>query len=285
MDEVDLNLRSATQTDRSRLSNLVHFGAYMHQHMDWKPALDWIGSRPYLILENKGEILATLACPPELQDIAWIRLFAVSPLINMRQAWDLLWEAAVSEYSEQKPIHIAAISTQNWFNELLANSSFTNTDDVIVLTWESGQTLPTPMVTNIEIRPMFHEDLGIVEEIDHDAFGSIWKNSRESLLLAFQQSTIASVAEYNNEIVGYQFSTTSMMGGHLARLAVRSTMQGKGIGYYIVHDLINQFANQGVRHVTVNTQKNNSTSLALYHKAGFSVTGETYRVYQHTIDL
>jgi ribosomal protein S18 acetylase RimI-like enzyme len=127
------------------------------------------------------------------------------------------------------------------------------------------------------------EDLKIIEKIDHESFGPVWKNSLESLELAFQQSILASVAELGNEIVGYQYSTSSAMGVHLARLAVKTSVQGKGIGYLLVHQLLHQFRKQGVRHVTVNTQQNNVASLALYSKAGFTITGESYRVYQHNI--
>jgi ribosomal protein S18 acetylase RimI-like enzyme len=283
MNGTDTILRSATYSDRSRLANLVHFGAYLHQHLDWKPALDWIGNKPYLLLEKKGEILAALACPPELKDVAWIRLFAVSPLINLNEAWNLLWKAAVQEFSEGCRIQIAAISMQDWFNAVLANSSFEEIDAVVVLLWEHMARIPNPSAKKIELRPMYYEDLETIAAIDHDAFDSIWKNSLESLQLAFQQSSIASVALYEGESVGYQFSTNSVMGGHLARLAVKKSMQGRGIGYFILHDLLKQFINRGVQRITVNTQNNNSTSLALYHKAGFKLTGETYRVYQNNI--
>jgi ribosomal protein S18 acetylase RimI-like enzyme len=74
------------------------------------------------------------------------------------------------------------------------------------------------------------------------------------------------------------------MGGHLARLAVKTTMQGKGIGYLLVHQLLSQFSKQGIKHVTVNTQQNNVASLGLYSKAGFTVTGESYRVYLHNFN-
>lgn len=131
---------------------------------------------------------------------------------------------------------------------------------------------------------MLPEDLDLISEIDHDAFDTVWKNSPESLALAYEQSSHASVAEFEDEIVGYQYSTTSSMGAHLARLAVKKKMQGKGIGYLLVYQLLNQFRKQGVEHVTVNTQKNNVASLALYSKAGFNITGESYRVYQHIID-
>jgi ribosomal protein S18 acetylase RimI-like enzyme len=274
-------IRTAVATDRSRLANLIHFGSYIHQHLDWKPALDWIGSKPYLVAENNGEIVSALACPPDLPDITWIRLFAVGALINCNEAWEALWEAAESELSLLGNMCVEVISLQSWFNSLLEKSSFEHTDNVIVLMWDRIIDLPDPSPENISIRPMLPEDLGTVLTIDHMAFGKVWKNSLESLELAYQQSSLATVAERGDEIVGYQYSTASAMGGHLARLAVKINMQGKGIGYLLVYQMLSQFKKQGFRHVTVNTQQNNLASLALYSKAGFTLTGESYRVYQY----
>jgi ribosomal protein S18 acetylase RimI-like enzyme len=280
MDEIDYKIRNALFTDRSRLANLIHFGSYIHQHLDWKPPLDWIGSTPYLLVEKNGDLLATLACPPDLPKITWIRLFAVNSQINVGRAWEFLWEAATKELSRIGNIGVAAISLQSWFNELLEASGFEHTDNVVVLMWERSALLPDPPPTDIKLRIMMPEDLEIIEKIDHEAFGPVWKNSLDSLELAFQQSVLASVAELNNEIVGYQYSTSNVMGGHLARLAVKTSMQGRGIGYLLVHQLLSQFRKQGVMHMTVNTQQSNLASLGLYSKAGFNLTGESYRVYQ-----
>lgn len=281
MKEIELNIRAALPSDRSRLANLVHFGAYIHQHLDWKPALDWIGCKPYLVIEKEKDIVAAFACPPDLPDITWIRLFAISPSINVRTAWELLWEAAGQELSQISQITVAVISLQGWLNSLLEASGFQHTDDVIVLMWDSNTVIPMPASTGVSIRTMLPEDQKTILTIDHEAFGPIWKNSLEALELAYQQSSLATVAEIGDEIVGYQYSTTSTMGGHLARLAVKTNMQGRGIGYLLVHQVLNQFRKQGFKHVTVNTQQSNTTSLALYSKAGFKLTGETYRVYLH----
>jgi ribosomal protein S18 acetylase RimI-like enzyme len=280
MDEVGYSIRTALLTDRSRLANLLHFGSYIHQHLDWKQPLDWIGSQPYLLLEKKGSILASLACPPDLPDITWIRLFAVNPPITVGDAWKLLWNTANEELSHLGKIKVAVISLQSWFNELLESSGFNHTDDVIVLMWD-GIPIPQPTSSSVLIRSMLPEDLSTIEVIDHEAFGNVWKNSLEALELAFQQSSLASVAVNEEEIVGYQFSTFSTMGGHLARLAVGPTMQRKGIGYLLIHQVLSHFNKQGINHVTVNTQKNNAASLALYSRAGFALTGESYRVYQY----
>jgi len=282
MDGIGYNIRNATTSDRSRLANLIHFSPYIHQHLDWKPPLEWIGRRPYLLLEKKGSLLAALACPPDLPEITWIRLFTASTNIAANEAWKLLWDAAADELSQDGGFAIAALSLQGWFNELLDESDFAHTDDVIVLMWDSSRPYPKPKSSDITIRPMMPEDLPTITLIDNAAFGLEWRNSLESLELAFQQSSMARVAEAGEEIVGYQCSTSSVMGGHLARLAVKPGMQGKGIGYLLVYDVLQYFQKQGVTHVTVNTQQNNTTSLALYAKAGFCTTGESYRVYQYT---
>ncbi len=285
MNEIDFTIRTAAATDRSRLANLIHFGSYIHQHLDWKPALDWIGSKPYLVAEKSGEICAALACPPDLPEITWIRLFASSPSMNVSRAWQLLWERAADEIIKMGEYSVAVISLQGWFTSLLEASQFEHIDNVIVLMWDRSTPFPDPAHTKFAIRPMLPEDLPIILSIDHEAFGAVWKNSMESLELAYQQASIATVAEKGDEIVGYQYSTASTMGGHLARLAVKTNAQGNGIGYLLVNEVLTYFKKQGFKHVTVNTQQENAASLALYAKAGFTLTGESYRVYQRNLNI
>jgi ribosomal protein S18 acetylase RimI-like enzyme len=265
------------------LANLIHFGSYIHQHLDWKSPLDWIGKQPYLLIERNGGVVATLACPPEIPEITWVRLFAVSSSITADKAWSLLWVATLDELSRTGNIKVAVLSLQSWFNNILEESQFKHTDDVVVLIAESTITVRDPNPSSLKIRPMLPEDLATIQDIDNSAFGLEWRNSIESLELAFHQSSFSTVVEMGDEIVGYQYSTSSGMGGHLARLAVKVAMQGRGIGYLLVHDVLKYFRQQGVMHVTVNTQHSNVASLALYANAGFKPTGESYRVYQFTI--
>jgi ribosomal protein S18 acetylase RimI-like enzyme len=81
-------------------------------------------------------------------------------------------------------------------------------------------------------------------------------------------------------VAGYQISTGTPIGGHLARLAVKPEFQGKGVGYALVYDLIRQLLRRGARVITVNTQKDNLASLTLYKRIGFVLTGEKYPIYQ-----
>ena len=91
-------------------------------------------------------------------------------------------------------------------------------------------------------------------------------------------SVVATVAEDNGCVIGYQISTGSRLGGHLARLGVRKEAQGRGIGSALVSDLIQRLSSQNLGRVTVNTQSDNAASLSLYQKMGFVQTGEQYPV-------
>jgi ribosomal protein S18 acetylase RimI-like enzyme len=124
-------------------------------------------------------------------------------------------------------------------------------------------------------------DLKAVEAVDVEAFSSIWQNSLSSLEVAFRQAAVATVAEVDGQIVGYQISTATPVGGHLARLAVKPKFQHQGIGSGLLTDLLAQFELRGANSVTVNTQHDNLVSLTLYEKAGFKRIGEEYPVYQY----
>lgn len=279
--KVNLSIRPVKIEDRQSLANLIHFETQVHRHLDWRPPLDWVGHHPYLVAEQDREVVAALACPPDPPDIAWIRLFAVASHIDEQDAWHSLWSMARDYFAADKDVMVAAIPLQGWFRKLLQESGFTLTNKVIMLVWELGRLPPEKVLPGIIIRPMNLDDLTSVEELDATAFGPVWRNSRSSLELAFNQAAVATVAEMNGSIVGYQISTANHLGGHLARLATHPEFQGMGIGYVLIRDMLAQFERRGGRRVTVNTQQDNIASLALYEKTGFRHTGETYPVFQY----
>lgn len=278
-------VRSATLDDRQNLANLIHFETYVQRHLEWRSALDWLGCFPYKVVEKKGNILAAMACPPDPPQIAWIRLFAVSSGISLEKAWKTLWESIEPEIRSMATAdRIVSIPLYYWFRNLLEKSGFSLIENVIVLAWSSSATLVDgALPEGVVLRPMRLEDLEMVEKVDQAAFLVIWQTSRLTLEAAFSQSAVASVAETDGQIIGYQISTPTTRGGHLARLATLPQFQGKGIGYALVRDALIRFIQRGAQTITVNTQKNNLASLAIYRKAGFIATGEEYPVYQYLL--
>jgi ribosomal protein S18 acetylase RimI-like enzyme len=230
-------------------------------------------------------VLAALACPPDPPSVAWIRLFAAVQNIPIERAWQALWYEALDELLHAGEAKwVAALALWPWFAKLLNNQDFSEDTFVVMLQWEGGPILPGMKTTDLFIRPMNFDDLDEVQAIDEAAFAPIWQNSLPSLEIAYSQALIATVAEVQGRLVGYQTSTATPIGGHLARLAVLPNFQGLGIGYNLVRDLLEQFRRRGAKKVTVNTQKNNPASLSLYRRTGFRLTGEEYPVYLYSLD-
>ena len=133
------------------------------------------------------------------------------------------------------------------------------------------------------IRMMTPADLATVTRVDAAAFPPLWQNSLDALRQAYTQSAIATVAERDEGIVGYQICTKNPVGGHLARLAVRPEAQGNGVGTALVKDLQERGIRRGYARLSVNTQSDNAVSMRLYRKVGFRQTGEHYPVYTYQV--
>ncbi len=274
-------VRSAQETDRSALANIIHFEPYVHRHLDYRHPLEWIGRAPFLVLCDRQRIQAALACPPDPLQAAWIRLFAANGNISLYNTWSKLWGDAWEILREQKIQHVVAIPLHTWFEALLRQSGFINTGTIVMLQHDALTLTLTKPRPDVLIRPMTKADMPQVLEIDRASFDSIWTNSLDHLETTFEQALVATIAVHSNQIAGYQISTNTTMGCHLARLAVKPAFQGLGIGYALICDLLESMQHNAGRYVTVNTQEDNLASLTLYKKAGFSLTGENYPIYRY----
>ncbi len=276
--EPKISVRSAEEKDRLQIANLIHFEAFVHRHLDWRPPLDWIGFHPFLIALHNNQVIASLACPPDPPGVTWVRIFACSAKIPASDVWDLLWPKAETYLIEKGTTSIAAIPLQKKFRQLLENKSFQHIHNVIVFAWDNINP-DLPEAKPINIREMQKDELKVIQEIDEQAFGPIWRYSLDSIILAFNKAMFATVAEDQTGLLGYQISTPSPYGAHLARLAVRPSAQHQGIGYALARDLQDSLITKKPIRISVNTQDYNHASIALYKKAGFSQTGESYPVF------
>lgn len=279
-----LTIRPASMEDRNQLASLVYFELQVHRHLEWRTPLEWIGNQHFLVLEEKGKLLAALACPPDPEQVAWIHLFLTTSALSAEDAWQLLWSAARQQLARLSSVrYVAALPTQGWFEHLLAAQGFREVSRVVMLSCKlHGLPLRT-MSTAWSTRLMNASDLPAVYHIDRAAFDPLWQNSQKSLELALKQAAWATVVDAQGLTVGYQLSTATTFGGHLARLAVLPEYQGRGIGRLLVQEVLREFQHRGLPLVSVNTQKDNLVSLSIYREEGFKLTGEEFPVYK--IDL
>jgi ribosomal protein S18 acetylase RimI-like enzyme len=277
-------VRPADLSDQQQLSNLIFFENRLHRHLDWRSPLEWLGAPFYWALDDNGQITAALACPPEREGIAWVRLFVHSGRWSAENAWTMLWQTAREEIARAGGAKVAAIAIQPWFQNLLAESGFENRQQIVLLEWRYQSTAARE-ATGIRIRKMTEVDLPEVEKTDAASFDPLWQNPLETLQRAYAQALYATVAENENGIIGYQISTGGGQRAHLARLAVHPAVQGKGAGRVLLNDLFVFLTHMGVSRLSVNTQSDNQASLSLYQRMGFLRTGEQYPVYTFDIPV
>jgi ribosomal protein S18 acetylase RimI-like enzyme len=284
MIDFGLRVRRVVEQDYDRLANLTYYGANVHRHLDWYSPLDWVGAPDYWVREDQGQITAALACPQDPPQVAWIRFFGHHPGISASQAWSSLWDTARSELQqENKKAQVAAIVVKQWFHSLLLSSGFELKQNIVMLDlkYENARLFSPP--TGIRIRPMQDADMPAVVLVDLAAFGQFWHNTEHVLQKARLQCASATVAEDNSGLIGYQLTMKNPLGAHLARLAVKPEAQGRGAGAALVSQLIRSFGVGQWDKLSVNTQEDNTASLALYKKLGFVRTGEQFPVLVYPI--
>ncbi|GAB4540312.1 MAG: hypothetical protein Fur002_06840 [Anaerolineales bacterium] len=270
-------LRRVQIGDNAQLSNLFFYEANLHRHLDWRSPLEWIGSPNYWALEEDGRMAAALAFPEDPPNVAWIRLFGYQPHLSAGEAWSAMWGAACGEAFRANPqTHIAAIATKLWFQNLLLANGFQYKQSIVSLEWTPySAPAPRALPQGVTIRPMRPEDVSTAAQIDRSAFGWFWHNSVDCLRRALSASVYASIAETEEGAIGYQISTGNARGAHLARLATLPAAQGRGVGGALIR---NMAAVTAAQRISVNTQHDNESSLALYKKTGFIETGEHFPV-------
>ena len=280
----DLVVRKADPADQPALIQLLQKKPFIHRHLGWESPLAWLENDPFYLLEAEHGIVAALACPPDEDQITWLRLFAVRPGFPVEDAWKTLWSSAISWMKENYPgVLINSLVMNNKMEKILNRSEFVEVYQVVVLVWDIASAIWPETKSGLEVREMLPEDFQQVYEIDLSAFSLIWRNSMSQQQAAYQEAFSARVIEIKGKVAAYQISTTNPQGGHLARLAVDPEYQNQGLATLLIEDILNIFQEQGIVEITVNTQSNNFASLELYKKFGFIQLEETYPVLQYKI--
>lgn len=270
-------IRQAVPSDIPAILSLLATARYVHRHLDWRTTTDWVGFHPFTLKEESEHLTSLLSLPQDPPGIAWIRCFAVAPTASLSKAWMELFSASLQAEDAQLPI-ICSTGLQDWFTRLLLANHFTHFQDIIILEWNHTIPPARTLTPSFELRPMVAEDIQEVAGVDQKAFDALWVNSAETLLLAYRQSDFSEVIEYQGKIVAYQISTANQFSAHLARLAVHPDFQKHGLGYALVGSIFTHYKQKNIFQITVNTQQNNHSSLTLYQKMGFEITGEHYPI-------
>lgn len=275
------NLRQADWSDAIQIQKLLNSHVLTHRYLDWRDPIQWLGMKPFLLLEKHEKLQAIMACPPDPPGIAWVRLFSCSWETPLDLAWNVLCSEAIRLLTIDTPTtRCYILPLEKWFDTLLQRKLYKKYQEIVILQRELDSLSSSKMPPEMGIRQMREDDLQTVTNIDSSSFEAIWIYSAHTIELAFQQSGVALIAEIQGKPVGYLLCTLSGSAGHLARIAILPEHTRRHIATHLIEKLLMDLKLHGFTQITLNTQSNNQASLALYDKMGFRRTGETFGVYQ-----
>ena len=277
-------IKEAENADMPAIAEFLKRNLIIHRHLDWRPAIEWIGHSPFLMLEKDQRLQALLVCPPDPQGIYWIRILASLFTVPVEECYHALFPVALEIIrTADKNSTITSIAYQDWMKSLLTRNGWEICQQVVQLRWNRWKNAnrPEDCPEGILIRSMNLPDIPDVSLIDHACFDFLWQHSEDALRRAYEQSTYCTVAEKDGKLIGYQITTLQRNRAHIARLAILPEFQRLRIGYCLVADVINQFRKPWAREISVNTQQDNFKSLGLYRKIGFENTDESFPIFTY----
>ncbi|MCZ6528816.1 MAG: GNAT family N-acetyltransferase [Chloroflexi bacterium] len=275
-----MKLRQASPEDRVVIEDLVASAPWSHVHLDWLDPTSLTEKEPFILATVGKTAAGTLGCPPDLPGVAWVRTFAVAEGYDVQEMWEVLWTEGVSRLLKLNVGRVGALALEDWLERLVLEAGFERTNSVIFyeigLEPGAGASRDTPR----QLRSIRSADLQAILELDRRAFEPMWQLSGDSLAEAITQASSASLIEDQGEVLGYQITTSSPFGAHLARLAVQPSHQREGLGTALVNDAIESIQQIGLGQLSVNTQEKNTSSRRLYEKLGFRTTGKEFPVFE-----
>lgn len=285
-------VRAAVGEDARAITRLLRQVPYSHVHADWHLPVDWLGSPGFVVMpepafrtEQRRSVaskllpprtrlqgcLAVAADPPPA---AWVRVASIAAVHHpkavlaamLAQVVEFLRQTAVSE--------LGWLAMRDWPNGWLPGLGFVLANEIETYVKEDMSVPRVTAVPNLKIRPAHVDDMNALEQIEAASFEPLWRHSGATLTLAARQALCFDVAEWGEQVVGFQLSAKTGKGAHLVRLTVAPDLQQHGIGSVLLAHAINTYRQAGLRQITLNTQVNNIPSQLLYKKFGFYASGQ-----------
>ena len=273
-----MKLRQTSREDRAVVERLIAQAPRSHVHLDWLDPTNLSDEEPFILASTGETAVGILGCPPDHPEAAWVRTFAAAEDSEVEKIWDILWAEGGSRLLDLNVEHVAALALESWFEQLVQNAGFKRTNTVIFYELELESGTAVGHDPGYKLRPIRSADTETILDLDRLAFEPIWQISRDSLAVAIIQASSANLIEDGGEILGYQITTSSPFGAHLARLAVLPSHQREGLGTLLVNDAVQSVLETRLGQLSVNTQENNHSSRKLYENMGFTQTGKEFPV-------
>lgn len=130
----------------------------------------------------------------------------------------------------------------------------------------------------VEVRPMSHDDLSQVSDIERRSYEFPWSHGvfRDCLLAGYH----CLVIEREEYVVGYSILSVAAGEAHILNLCVDPTFRNLGYGEQLLDEILDVAANTEVRQIFLEVRPSNDSALGLYRKKGFRQIAERPAYYQ-----
>jgi ribosomal protein S18 acetylase RimI-like enzyme len=283
-------IRQAVQADSRALVELLQTATYSHSHVDWKMPVEWLGTAGFVLSErphksnwfwgNASRLEACLAVGADPLPAAWVRVVALRHVDQPGPLLAAMMEQVLPYLRALPAAELGWLAADHWPDRFLPSLGFERAYEIMGYVKE-GLSVPAGTDAPIHIRPVRQEDMATLEQIEADAFAPLWRHSAESLTLGWRQAISFDVAEWEGQVVGFQYSVRSYTGAsaHLVRMTVRPDRQGRGVGRALLIAALEGYQRLKLQAVSLNTQATNIASRRLYEKFGFRPAGEELPVW------
>lgn len=142
------------------------------------------------------------------------------------------------------------------------------------------------MIKNSESEALFREmtpsDVPAVGAIERLSFKTPWSDESFVSELLYNQLAYYYVLEYEGLIIAYGGLWTVAGEGHITNIAVHPDFRGKGLGRYLVVEMLKAGEAKGCEKFTLEVRPANKEAVQLYESLGFKGVGVRPKYYQDT---
>lgn len=261
------NVRAVEERDLPAVSAFLRSAiwSFIHADYDEASALQWPG---FLARSRSGRLVGVLGCGLDRPPVASVIYAALDsweqpgPLFHRLLAEH---EPSLSHAGAQELVFVGYVP---WLMRVLRRQGFiTRTSIISYVRW--GGPIPDAGNSAVQLRPAAPADAQTAAEIDRQAFEPMWRYPPALHAAMIHRLPYYYIAQWEEKPVGYASADIVSGQGQIIRLAVLPAQQGHGIGRRLLADVLEFFAQRGIRPVTLNTQADNVRARRLYEAFGF----------------
>ena len=268
-------VRAITQADVSRILRMLDTAWRVYLRLSPLELRARLSDLPGFLAEDGAGLRGFMVIEPYPPDVAFLLAAGLRDTWHPKPFFDLLLPRLEQAARAQNLLKLVYIGSAVWLVEELKQRGF-ETQEWVVTLERSGRNWPPELMPPgpAQLRTVTQQDLPAISALDAVTFNQVWHYAIGNIADALVKQGSFVLAELNDRVVGYIWCEIYGTHAHLSRLAVQPDYQGLGIGTQLLHQAISDALNNGIDHITLNTQEHNLRSLALYRRFDFQTTSQ-----------